>query len=312
MKELQDKIREIAQQLLSQKEVSVVLGYKRGTFPFKSMPYFIEEEKEAENLVFNSFCHHNLSRYIPQEKGRKIGIVALGCTARSIAILLQEKQVEREDLYIIGVSCPGMIDPLKLEEKANLREVEEIEEEGEEIRLEPQGIRIKREEVLFDSCQLCPYPTPVLYDVLIGEERKGSFGFPDVEEMEKLSPEERALFFNERFDLCLRCFACRLSCPSCYCHECFAEATNPRFVSHQVEMEENRLFHLNRTMHLVGRCVSCGECARVCPVRIPLLRLHRKMEKEAYEMFNYVAGIDPAQPPLLATFTPNDPDPEER
>ncbi len=303
-----DKLRKIAESLLSEGKVDVILAYGDGSFPFRSIPIFVEKATDVKRMVFNPFCHHNLAKYIPQERDKKIGIIALGCTSRSIAILLQERQVERDRLYIIGVSCPGMVDVRKLGKRVNLRRVKEIKEEGEEIVIEPGNIRVARKEVLFKSCELCPYPTPVLHDELLGEEREGFMGFPDVEEMEKLSSEERRNYFEERFALCIRCFACRLTCPSCYCRECFAESSMPQFVSHQVTMEDNKLFHLNRSMHLAGRCVSCGECERACPLEVPMFQLHRKMEKSAYELFQYIAGLDPSQPPLLTTYTLQDPD----
>lgn len=305
-----DKLKEIAKSLLSEGQVDVILAYGEGSLPFRAIPIFIEKPEDVERMVFNPFCHHNLAKYIPQERHKKIGIVALGCTSRSLAILLQERQVERDMLYIIGVSCPKMVDVRKLEKRVNLRKVERVKEVGEEIIIEPGDIRIARKEILFTSCELCPYPTPPLYDELIGEKVEGINGFPDVEEMEKLPLEERRNYLDERFALCIRCFACRLACPSCYCKECFAESLLPRFVSHQVTMEDSRVFHLNRAMHLAGRCVSCGECERACPLQVPMFQLHRKMEKSAYELFQYVAGLDPSQPPLLTTYTLQDPDPE--
>jgi len=303
-----DKIKELARSLLSEGKVDVIIAYGQGSFPFRSIPIFIEKAEDVDKIIFNSFCYHNLAKYIPQEREKKIGIVALGCTARSLSILLQERQIDRENLYIIGVACPGMIDFNKLAPKVNLRLVKEIREEGEELVILPQGIKLPRKDFLYKSCSVCSYPTPLLYDELLGEKREGQLAFPDVEEMEKLSLEERKNYLDERFALCIRCFACRLSCPSCYCKECFAESLLPRFVSHQITTEDNRLFHLNRAMHLAGRCVSCGECLRACPLNIPMFDLHRKMEKSVYELYQYVSGIDPSQPPLLATYSPKDPD----
>ena len=305
-----EKLKEIAESLLKEGKADVIIAYGSGTFPFLSIPIFVETKEDVEKIVFNSFCYHNLAKYIPQERDKKIGIVALGCTARSLAILLQERQIDRENLFIIGISCPGMIDKKKLSERVNLREVQNIIEEEDQIIIEPQGLRLARNELLFRSCQVCPYPTPLLYDVLLGEKREGKISFPDVEELEKLPLEDRKAYLDERFALCIRCFACRLSCPSCYCKECFAESLLPRFVSHQITMEDNRLFHLNRAMHLAGRCVSCGECLRACPLNVPMFDLHRKMEKSTYEMFQYIAGVDPSQPPLLSTYSMKDPDPE--
>jgi Na+-translocating ferredoxin:NAD+ oxidoreductase RnfC subunit len=68
------------------------------------------------------------------------------------------------------------------------------------------------------------------------------------------------------------------------------------------------MFHVTRAFHLAGRCVSCGECERVCPVGIPLMKLNRKMEKDVKELFDFEAGKDPEVKPLLNTFNIEDPD----
>jgi Na+-translocating ferredoxin:NAD+ oxidoreductase RnfC subunit len=63
-----------------------------------------------------------------------------------------------------------------------------------------------------------------------------------------------------------------------------------------------------RAFHLAGRCIECGECERVCPVGIPLVKLNKKLEKDVKEMFDYTSGLDAENKPLLATFKPDDPE----
>jgi Na+-translocating ferredoxin:NAD+ oxidoreductase RnfC subunit len=57
-----------------------------------------------------------------------------------------------------------------------------------------------------------------------------------------------------------------------------------------------------RAFHLAGRCISCYQCERVCPVNIPLSLLNRKLEKEVLKLFNFQAGIDAETPLPFSTF----------
>ncbi len=47
---------------------------------------------------------------------------------------------------------------------------------------------------------------------------------------------------------------------------------------------------------------SCGACDRACPAEIPLFLLHRKMNKELYEMLGFQAGLDLKGKPAFQTF----------
>ena len=95
----------------------------------------------------------------------------------------------------------------------------------------------------------------------------------------------------------------------CYCEECIAEKAKPmRWSSKSVDRSNNAFFHLIRAMHMVGRCIDCGECERVCPMDIPLRKLYRKLEKEVKKLYGYEAGLSSEDVPLFATFSVDDPD----
>jgi len=92
----------------------------------------------------------------------------------------------------------------------------------------------------------------------------------------------------------------------CYCTRCIADKTIPQWIEPSSHERGNWAWNLIRAHHLVGRCVNCGECERVCPAGIPLGLLNRKMMKEVEEQFGYRAGYDSESPPPLATFREED------
>jgi Na+-translocating ferredoxin:NAD+ oxidoreductase RnfC subunit len=149
----------------------------------------------------------------------------------------------------------------------------------------------------------------VIYDELLGdpvESREDTFD--DVAELEAMSIEDRWKYWEKEFDRCIRCFACRNVCPLCYCKSCSGEELNPTWVRRSVNISENTAWNLLRAYHLAGRCIGCGECERACPMDIPLSQLNRKMAKDVRELFDYKAGINPDDKPLLTFFNPNDPE----
>lgn len=267
------RLRERAKELLASKAVKVFLGYKRSSQPGISTPLCITAPEDAEHLIFDASCRQNLTNYLIKLKGLgKIGVVARGCDSRSIVILLQEKQIEREGLYILGIGCEGVI------------------ENGEKSI----------------SCRSCLYPNPVIYDEMLGEKVQPS---PEVVEdnFDNLSPDKRWQILSEDIARCMRCYACRQVCPNCYCPVCFVDASMPQLLGKTHNLSDNMVFHIGRALHMAGRCVECGACHRACPMGIDLMRFNRKVARIVKERFGAVAGVDLNQPPALTQYQPADP-----
>ena len=319
----ENQLREAVKQTLSRPDVDYVVGYEKGTFGFQVTPSFASNPQEAEKLIFSPLCVHNLSIYAmleekPQlDKGqkpvlRKIGIVVKGCDSRAIVQLIEEKGLKRNDVIIIGIPCAGVVDRKKLRSKfpdnvKNLRI--KADQDYFVINVDDQTYSVPQNELLDEKCKHCEYPTPVIYDVLIGDkiEQTKKEDYKDIEEFENKSSADKWAHWEKEFDHCIRCYACRDACPLCYCKECTVDQSNPQWIRRSVNLSENTSWNLMRALHLAGRCVGCGQCEQVCPMHLPLMKLNKKMEKEIKKMFEYTSGLDAEEKPLLAMFKPDDP-----
>jgi ferredoxin len=335
-----EEIRAYAADLLEKGKVRAVVGYRRGTAGALAEPCVVSDAAGVESLVWDAGCVNNLALYLVKDKKaqaasrtpdqRPLALVAKGCDSRAVAVLLQENYFKREDVVVIGVSCEGsgVVDPRKLSAKLKGKSASAIEfvaGDGFKVTVGKTETVVAAREIMADRCLECRAAFPALQDVLFGEpvpQRDYAAPFAAAKAAEGSSEEERWATWEHHFDRCLRCFACRSVCPLCYCPECVVDSTTfvitpettaeekgnrIRWCERSANSAESAMYHLTRAIHLVGRCVDCGECERVCPVNIPLRLLNTKLEMEAFEMFEYQAGRDVAQASLLSSFRDEDP-----
>lgn len=318
------KLRDEAKRAIGRKEVTHLIGYQKGSYGFRISPVFIETKEELDLLTFSPLCSLSLVNYITIEgkppkdneekksKMKKVALFVRGCDSRALNQIIAEKGISRDSLYIIGIPCNGVIDLKKIEARFPdvLDKAEVVEENGKYIiTINEQSHEVPKEELLADTCKTCQYPTPLTYNKLVGDEVVGHpANYDEIQSLEEKTPEEKWEFWQKQFDRCIRCYACKNSCPLCYCDGCILDKLTPQWIRRSVDPNENLMFHVTRAFHLAGRCVSCGECERVCPVYIPLMKLNRKMEKDVKELFDYESGKDPELKPLLNTFNLEDPD----
>jgi formate dehydrogenase (coenzyme F420) beta subunit len=277
-----EQLRKLAKELLESGAAVLVIGYGDATSPGRATPVFIRSAAEVDRLVWNEHCLNNLAVYLrarPVKANGKIAIVAKPCDMRAIINLMQENQIKREDVIVIGMVCGGMKNP----------------DSGS----------------LLEKCECCTMHAPKFYDHILGDlasvpSAPSKSEFASVSEFEKLSPDERWEFWKKQFEKCIRCYACRQVCPQCYCDKCLALKTMPQWISPGASASGNFSFGLFRALHSAGRCIGCAECERVCPAGIPLNLLTQKMRKEIAEKFDYEAGCDPDKEAPMCHFEKED------
>lgn len=318
-----EKLRETVKGILARGDVKYVIGYEKGTYGFRVSPSFAFTQEDADRFIFSPLCANNLAVYpmleekLPlrrdeKEDIRKVGIVVKGCDSKAVLQIIQEKGMKRESVLLIGIPCTGVIDPRKIENKfPHQAENVNVREDDDKFVLIVEGNthKIPKDELMFDKCKHCENPTPILYDTLLGEEIHSTKkeDYEKIKLLEGKSLEEKWDYWSKQFERCIRCYACRNVCPMCYCKECMIDQLNPQWVRRSRNVSENTAWNIMRTYHLAGRCIGCGECERVCPMRIPLTELNKKLEKDVKEMFNYTPGKSLEQKPLSAMFRPEDP-----
>jgi formate dehydrogenase (coenzyme F420) beta subunit len=282
------ELRELAQRLLADGSVNVVIGYEEG--PRGVRPIFVTDLAQVEKLIFDVRCVQNLAAYLNPRRPHiaklgKAAVVVKGCDSRAVAGLIREVQIKREDVVIIAVRCGGVV-------------------------RDPSQSPVLTTDTVSDRCAGCDVREPNLFDHLVGPlpppPPQSTRREDKLSELAKMMPAQRWAFWSEHMDRCIRCHACREVCPMCFCVRCTADKTRPQWIESSPTPQNNRSWQMMRVLHQAGRCADCLECERACPADIPLGLLAKYVAQMVEQRFGYKSSDDPTLPAPMGDFSTDD------
>jgi len=323
MSELQGILRREVAKLLEEGTVDLFVGYVDADLPLKTSVRFLRSPEEAEALVWNASCTSNPAALLPPLFRRpeglrgewtppRVGILAKGCVSRSVVGLINARQVPRDSLYILGIGCDGVIDRHRVMQRLGVAELAEASVEDGNVTVratDGTAQTLELVEALYAGCRVCRHHAAVIADATIGGEPAPSDDetrYADVEAFSERSSEERWMAFMEEISRCVRCYACREACPNCYCNECFADETAPKWIGVTTDPADLAFFHIGRAYHQAGRCVDCGACVAACPQGIDLRLLNQKVNQDVAVLFGGEASVSLEEPEPLCQFAMED------
>lgn len=272
-----EQLRQRCHSLLEEGTVDVIIGYGESGAHGRVHPVFVSRPEDVHQLVWNDRCFSNLTVYLtrtPAKAFRKPAILVKGCDERALVVLEQENQIDRSSLHVIGMACDGVGTPR-----------------------EPK-------------CAACDVRIPRFADETIGEVSSASTApdgrYAEIEAFLQKTPAERLAYWTQEFTRCLKCYACREVCPTCYCNRCLVDKNRPVCIDTSATLKGNFAWHIARAFHQAGRCTECGECTRVCPAGINLRLLNQSLARAADKAFAYRAGMDRSVPPIIGSFDAED------
>lgn len=224
-------------------------------------PFFCEKPEDAEKLIYSEDCKTNNAVYLTKKELIGSEKIAIVATYKELKSILQLNKENQINKELLMVLV--------------------VDKNGEVNEL-----------VTFEDIEkYCEENVPETDPAILAK----------MEEIDKMSREERWQYWKSELDKCIRCYACRAACPLCYCNRCIVEVNCPQWLDPWKSTLSNMEWQINRVMHMSGRCTGCGACAKACPLDLPIGILTKKMSTDIKEMLGTGEGGN-----VLSTFNPND------
>lgn len=232
----------------------------------QARPVFISDAAKTVKLIYDDRCVQNLAVYLTKQEVKNFGRMGIVATLPVMRSIMM--LISEKQVIPENIVVLGISTEGKLLDIANMTVMKDFIEKSE-------------------------LSNPDKYKVLLGE-------------ILKFSMEERFAYWQKELSKCIKCYACRQACPMCYCIRCSTEVNQPQWIPVQSNTHGNMEWHILRAMHLAGRCISCGECGRACPVGIPCHLLTMHINDKVYDYFKVHAGTSEKMDSVLSTFQPSD------
>lgn len=267
-----EEIRACCEKILAEQRVDVILAYQDGGPDGAMIPFFARSAQDVEKIVWGDRCWQHLASYLHGRRDR-VGIVAKPCDVRAIVQYILEQQVARDQVYIIGVDCAGMVDQY-----------------GDSR----------------PGCGDCSVHTPPLWDTHIADEAIVEIQVPPTRACEDLAYNLEK--FQREIDKCILCYSCRQACYGCYCKTCFVQRDLTDWQPAEIDTGTKMTFHLGRAMHLAGRCIECGSCEAACASGVNIRYIIKEVTNFIADTYDYRTGMDLTTTPAMVSYGANDRD----
>lgn len=232
----------------------------------KPRPLFCRNIESTQKLILDSRCIHNLAVYITKKELVGKERFAVTATISTLRSIMQ--------LYVENQLSEDRLLVLTVDLSGELREFITFEEISAYVKLFELK-RTEREQKILSM-------------------------------IEGMTRQERWKFWMDEMTQCFRCYACRSACPLCYCTKCVVEVNRPQWINPWPAPLANMEWHINRAMHMVGRCTACGACGEACPVGIPIDMITIKMMEDLAPEFGYIPGFPEKKENSLSTWKLDD------
>ena len=229
-------------------------------------PAFITDPVKADSLIYDERCVQNLAVYLTKQEVKHLGKMAIVATLPVMRSIMM--LISEQQIFAQEVVVLG-------------------------ISADNSLLDIDNMQVMQGYIEKSDLSNPVKHKELLAE-------------LDKLSHEEKFAWWQKELSKCIKCYACRQACPMCYCTRCSVEVNQPQWIPVQSNTHGNMEWHILRAMHLAGRCISCGECGRACPVGIPCHLLTMHLVDKVHDYFKIYAGTSDKMSSVLSTYEPND------
>ncbi len=229
-------------------------------------PLFARSAAEAEALVYDEGCWQNLAVYLTKDEVRQLGRPAIVAPPAVLRSILQ------------------------------LAAEKQLRDQVPVALAVGDGVGV----LTLDTLAAIEERVATLPDVVPPEQQQA------LDKLAAASLEDRRAYWTEQLERCVKCYACRSSCPMCYCERCTMDCNRPQWVPVASHALGNLEYHLVRAMHLAGRCVECGTCGKACPLGIPVHLLSIFAERSVRRQFGQRGGASAKGDYALSTFRPDD------
>ena len=287
--EKQEKeIRDVCRQLFSEDKVDVIFAHTDGGFDGTPIPFIAKGAGDVDKISWSDRARQNLAPYLNGRTDR-VGIVAMPCDARAVVQLINESQLTRENVYIIGVDCPGMKDA-DGDARAGCADCTVRVAPVCDVRVEAgyalAGIEAANQSAAGGEAEPAPAKS---------EATKQS-----------ATPAEKLARFRAEIDKCILCYSCRQACYACYCKTCFIERDMPDWQPAELDAGTKMTFHLGRYMHLAGRCVECGACEAVCASGVNVRYIIKEVTDFVGEIYGFKTGMETGTAQAMVSYGQDD------